>query len=279
LTRLDIGKIFKDTSLYKEIDFSDNLQDNFLDLYSNKTIPQFDCFCIHCQKESTFKRSDVYINDPLYSNEHSQVIGGHRTFYWATSKFPIQLTFDCQRDITHKYSLTLITTNDKKMVKIGQNPSLASIEQHDIKKYRNILKRDYNDFSKAIGLVANGIGIGSFVYLRRIFENLIEENHQIAKVNNNDWDEVLYKRSKMNEKIKLLKEYLPEIIVKNNQLYGIISKGIHELDEDECKEMFPQIKLAIELILDEKIAKIEKEEKANSIYQFVQQKANELQKK
>lgn len=40
-----------------------------------------------------------------------------------------------------------------------------------------------------------------------------------------------------------------------------MSKGIHELSEEECLEMFPIVRSGIELILDEKIEKIEKDKK------------------
>ena len=54
-----------------------------------------------------------------------------------------------------------------------------TIEENDIKKYRKILgKEKYGEFGRAVGLYTHGIGIGSYVYLRRIFENLIEEAHQ-----------------------------------------------------------------------------------------------------
>ena len=46
----------------------------------------------------------------------------------------------------------------------------------EIAKYKAVLGTQYREFSKAIGLFAHGIGIGSFVYLRRIIENLVFDN-------------------------------------------------------------------------------------------------------
>lgn len=66
----------------------------------------------------------------------------------------------------------------------------------------------------------------------------------------------------MDEKIVLLRDYLPIFLVENSSIYSILSKGIHSLTEDECLEFFEPMKLGIELILDEKI---EQEEKANKI--------------
>lgn len=47
-------------------------------------------------------------------------------------------------------------------------------------------------------------------------------------------------------------------IVKNHSIYSILSKGIHELSEEECLKYFIPIKNGIELILDENLEKQEK---------------------
>jgi hypothetical protein len=57
----------------------------------------------------------------------------------------------------------------------------------------------------------------------------------------------------MDEKIELLKSELPVFLLENRILYGILSKGIHELSENECLEYFPTVRLGVELILDEKL--------------------------
>lgn len=59
----------------------------------------------------------------------------------------------------------------------------------------------------------------------------------------------------------LLKNSIPEFPVNNKTLYSILSKGIHELSEEECLDIFPVLKTAIEYILDEIKAKKELEEK------------------
>ncbi len=57
----------------------------------------------------------------------------------------------------------------------------------------------------------------------------------------------------MNEKIALLKRELPSFLVENPKLYGILSKGIHDLTESDCLANFEALKLAIMVILDEKL--------------------------
>ena len=145
--------------------------------------------------------------------------------------------------------------------KIGQFPSIATFHINQIKKYDKVLSGNrLKEFTRAIGLAANGVGIGSFVYLRRIFEALIEEAHEKAKADNN-WDEDTYQRQRMTEKIEMLKLHLPTFLVENKSLYGILSIGVHELKEKDCLEHFETVKIGIELILDEKVEQFEKDKK------------------
>jgi hypothetical protein len=146
------------------------------------------------------------------------------------------------------------------MQKIGQLPSLATLSMYDVRKYGAVLEKNtFRELTKAIGLAAHGVGIGSFVYLRRIFEGLVEEAHQQA-VQGQSWDEAAYKDGRMDDRIRLLSSFLPKFLVEHRTLYGILSKGIHELTEEECLAAFPAVKAGIEIILDDKI-RIDAEQK------------------
>ena len=128
-----------------------------------------------------------------------------------------------------------------------------------MEKYRKILgKEQFKELTRAIGLKANGVGIGSFVYLRRIFENLIEEASKKAQSEIKEFSEEKYKNSRMDDKIILVKAYLPDFLVDNRKLYVILSTGIHKLSEQECLLYFETVKVGIEQILDEKITQIER---------------------
>lgn len=135
--------------------------------------------------------------------------------------------------------------------KIGQFPTIADLEIGKYKKFsKQLSKENLRELNKAIGLSTNGVGIGAFVYLRRIFEKLIENYHNEAR-NNDSWNEKEYTNSKISERIELLKSYLPEAVVKYKKIYSIISKGIHELEEQECLTYFPIVKDAIIAILEQ----------------------------
>jgi hypothetical protein len=122
--------------------------------------------------------------------------------------------------------------------KIGQYPSLADLEQNVIKKYSKVLsKNDLRDLSKAVGLHAHGIGAGAFVYLRRVFEGMIEKSYT-ESIKEGTWNKAIdFKRIDMKEKIDNLEPYLPNFIYKNPIIYGILSAGIHSLEEDKEREL------------------------------------------
>jgi hypothetical protein len=57
----------------------------------------------------------------------------------------------------------------------------------------------------------------------------------------------------------LLAAHLPPFLVEHPQLYGILSRGVHELTEQECLANFDALKVAIDVILDEKLIAFERE--------------------
>lgn len=81
--------------------------------------------------------------------------------------------FFCAMDNTHHLDYIVLTYGNK-MKKIGQYPSVADLSFPELKEYRKVMtKEDEKELKRAIGLFASGIGVGSFVYLRRIFERII----------------------------------------------------------------------------------------------------------
>lgn len=153
--------------------------------------------------------------------------------------------------------------------KVGQYPSLADMQMFDVEKYRSVLgKENYRDLTRAIGLNADGIGAGAFLYLRRIIERLAEEAHQEAKKKDN-WDEQVeedYTKARFVEKVQMLEDkgqvIIPDILTDvKSRIYAVLSKGVHESTDDECMELFPYMQFIIEQILDERIRKKELDNK------------------
>lgn len=188
--------------------------------------------------------------ETTYKIEAEQISDNKWSSYY---KIFFTVTLTCKRNEKDKLRF-FILDNNKIVVKLGQLPSLADIQFAEIgKKYDKFLSReDLKEFKKAIGLAAHGIGAGSFVYLRRIFENLIFGTFNDKKVEV-DISEEDFLLQRMAEKIDLLKKYLPSQLIEMKSAYSILSKGVHELSEQECLKYFPVLKLSIELILEQKI--------------------------
>jgi len=207
-----------------------------------------DAYCIWCDKESVFDADEYYSND-------------YGTPYWNRNPDFIRVSYVCTRNKSHAY-YTYYLKLEGILLKIGQYPSVADFQIPQVEKYRSLLGEDsYKEMTKGIGLAAHGVGIGSFVYLRRIFEKLIQDAHEEAKKKR--FPEKKYIKARMEEKIKILENYLPTFLVENRNLYKILSKGIHELDEGECLKFFVAVKIGIEQILDEKIIVIDRKRKSD----------------
>ena len=154
--------------------------------------------------------------------------------------------------------------------KVGQEPSMSDLQMFDIEKYKKVLSNNsFRDFSTALGLYASGVGCASLLYLRRIYETLIKNAHDKCS-SMPGWDENEYNKRRFNEKMGYLEGFGAKIIPDElsdvkAKIYGWLSKGVHELPEQESMELFPHLKLAMELILDEQIAQKEKEDKLKEL--------------
>ena len=165
--------------------------------------------------------------------------------------------FLVQKHIESDDDWTIYSTVEK----IGQHPSFSDINIQKLKNYSAVLgKEKTRELSRAIGLASHDVGIGSYVYLRRVFEGLVEDAHQTAK-KSSDWKEEEYLSKRMAEKIQMLKNELPPFLVEHPKIYSILSKGIHELSESDCLKNFETLKLGTELILDQRLEAKERENK------------------
>lgn len=219
---------------------------------------KFDTHCIHCNRSTPFKteRGKSYYDYWLMARNNYILEGNIFTLH-----------MHCQREKSHIYTY-IFTHNSEYIVKIGQYPSLEDIANNDIRRFRPVLEKlDFSELHKAGGLASHGLGIASFVYLRRIFERLITrhyDTHRAEKGEVENWNSL-----RIVEKIAAISDTLPRVLVENRQMYSILSAGIHELDEEACKNYFPVLKAGVVAILEEDLQAKEKaraaEELRNSI--------------
>ena len=272
-----ISEFFFDIPLYTEIKITDKNISIFEDiLLFRKEQISFEGYNPLKKADSTF----------IIEKEFKDKLASHTFSLSESYKNPIEIFLETggYRTINAKckryndlFTFSIFYDAEKRLLlKIGQYPSIADFHIYEIKQYDKLLSNDVlKEFTKAIGLAANGVGIGSFVYLRRIFENLILESFEEAK-QEGKVEEETFSRSRMDEKIGLLEDYLPPFLVENKSIYSILSKGIHELDENTCLKYFEFMKVGIEIILDQKLEKKKQKEKEEEAKKKIQQLKKEI---
>ncbi len=229
-----------------------------------------DSYCTICKKDTTFQAESTdeqNLSDLLIK---SGMIGGFpgnnkkNTLLENLEKLSVfTRKFNCPRhpkDSSHS-QLFVFRVIGTTLIKIGQHPTLADLSKIELKKYRKLSEDIYSELNRAVGLITHGVGIGSFVYLRRIIEKhiVMPKINELLTEGKTSLEDLA--KTDFKGKIDLAKDRLPTFLVENKKIYSILSKGMHELEENECKEYFPILRTAIEIILDEQIEKAERDKK------------------
>jgi hypothetical protein len=209
--------------------------------------------CVLCSDKSTFRTDDSGTHSYRLRNQSMHQAGGVERFLGGTI-----LQFECTRIPRHKVYFCVYSEKfegDFRIQKVGQYPSYADILQDAYRKYRRVFpsKQDEAEFYKALGLAAHGVGIGSFVYLRRIFERLIRRRFNDFKDAEN-WADEEFNSRRMDERIDLMRNHLPSFMVDNRRIFSILSVGVHELhelEEAQCLSLSGVMQSSILIILEE----------------------------
>jgi len=182
------------------------------------------------------------------------------------SHVPVSVQFQCALRADHVATLELLLVDKRELIKIGQYPSIADLTERELRSYRKLLGEErQRELTMAVRLHAHGVGIGSLIYLRRIFEFIVANAEKEAT---SDGSALPYDNNvRMAEKIKALAAFLPEFIVEERQMYGLLSDGVHNRSEAQCKAMFSPCLDGIEIALDHletARARVEKSKKAKT---------------
>ena len=138
--------------LYKIYTLPDDLY-TVRQLYNKTEDTNVDGHCPHCHRASTF----IVTGASLYGKDWSGI-----TTHFAYDEIDITCVRDEDHVVRYYFRIENMT-----LEKIGQFPSLATISNDEVFQYRTSMTEvDGQEFHKAIGLAAHGVGVGSFVYLR-----------------------------------------------------------------------------------------------------------------
>lgn len=229
-------------------------------------------YCENCGKLRTFKSVRNQFNEIL-SEYHARSIGyaGYKFVDLANNdERCIVLDFQCQHDCNEHHYFA-IKIHNLTIQKIGQYPSFAKEEVlQNLRKYKNIISDYYPELTKALSSYSQNMGIASFVYLRRILEHLVNKKYNYYGYSKQI--KFIDKLKAVEKKEKIIPDDIKEV---KEQIYVVLSKGIHEYDEKECIELFPAVQFIIERILDETVYEADKKRKAQEAKTAIQ---NQLKK-
>lgn len=221
----------------------------------------FDAYCPGCGQTATFRgmvHPDYKKSVDAQRLASAAMNAPRGTALWEMSE--VRKAVFCTRDQRHTLIFYFLRRGAQVM-KIGQHPSYADLARGETREFGKVLGKDrVAELNTAIGLAAHGVGVGAFVYLRRIFESLVEEAHQIAK-KDPAWDEAAYQRLRMSERLPVLAGHLPAFLVEHYKLYGILSLHLHELTDADCLKNFELVKQGIFAIAEERLADRQRQER------------------
>ncbi len=256
--------------LYETITVTEDNVMDFCSLLGGKI--KISIFCPKCKENRVFTMKPVTfrnnsgvlqkLGEEIYHNyeiyQSCKAVPGEKDSPWHWYTYLpmdfariLTLTFECAMDPTAHKIYFIVRADGDTLIKIGQYPTYADLTFPELNQYKKVLSReDMKDLHRAIGLFASGIGAGSYVYLRRVIERMVvaakSEAITSGKLTAKDFEGVRF-----SDQIVLLKDALPEILVGNSTVYGIVSKGIHELSEEDCISYFPILKECIFSIAEE----------------------------
>lgn len=159
----------------------------------------------------------------------------------------IKYTCACDRSWMEMF---LEVRPEHQLVKVGQYPDItcfdSNVNGEPIALASNDERRHYLSAAKAYYV---GLYVAAFGYLRRVLESLISQAEAAGQIDK--------PATKMKSRVQELvnKGLLSDLLMEPgfNVLYSLLSKGMHELSESECKSQYPFLRDAIDIILEDKL--------------------------
>lgn len=254
---------------YKPIHFDYNWYINF-GFIENICI---DDYCQNCDAEKVFS-NEINENFKDLLTDTFKVIGGPPdrhgpvpSDFYKDKEYFVNMTLHCAKcGEPHYYSLLF---KGDTVTKIGQYPSFSKVSAQDLKKYKNLISKHYPELTKSVNAYSQGMGVAAFVYLRRILEYLVESKFK----GDPSW-KFIEKLKEVEKTETVIPSELSEI---KAEIYSVLSKGIHEYEEDECMQLYLSVKFIIERMLDLEVEKKENSSKAKAAIKAIKGKLQEEQ--
>lgn len=209
--------------------------------------------CINCKRLSIFHNSGGEALKVAFGQLPSS---GAYTFEFTCQRCSIgKLFFAVFLRAIHSKGSTHLPTRfmEGRLFCFGQYPSFSDIAAIDFQKYSSVLSPSQKrELQNAVRLSSFGYNVGAFVYLRRIFEGLVESHFDASHL---EESKETFLKKPMDQKIDELSSSLPSFLSENRKVYNILSEGLHRLTEERCAQNFPILFKSIVMIVEEDLEK------------------------
>ena len=170
---------------------------------------------------------------------------------------PINLLYVCRhcKHSVKRFALLVYQINgvSGKVMKFGEVPPFGP---HTPSRVISLIGPDKQLFFKGRQSENRGLGIGAFTYYRRVVDNnwerLLDESIKVAKKLNLSSD-ILIKAKETREfgkAVEIMKDGIPQVLLVDGHnpmkiLYKILSKGIHDMNDEKCLELAKYIRVIL----------------------------------
>ena len=219
--------------LYSTETIDNNNLDDFLALLDGE-VPIIG-YCPECGSISTFRAIPVtFYREDFRGDVVNHKLGAyiryrHPAHSWSQAVEEelncIRISYVCGMDDSHRIEYVL-KANATSVCKIGQYPTFADLSN----QYKKVISSSaLSEMRSALGLYAHGVGAGSYVYLRRVYEQIIDSAKDKAIADKTITQEQ-YNTIHVDQRIKMLRAYLPSEMVDKNDIRACV-----ELTKAFCK--------------------------------------------
>lgn len=227
-------------------------------LHSKLKQESLNLFCNKCKSNQTFNLTSAIFNQKEIFHIGRSITDPDILIDEGKSGF-LHLLYFCAMCKEQQMIISIVIEN-KNIQKVGQFPSLDISVPKEIESLKD--NRIEKLYKKGRTCENGSYGIGAFAYYRRIVELKIDEVLEKVKELFSDDKKIEYgetlkkirQEKNAENKIKIVKEIITEDIIKGNpfkMLYQILSRGIHELSDEECLEHAKSTRKLLILLIKE----------------------------
>ena len=268
-----LENIIQNEPPYKKLEFNTNWYKDFVNI-SDIAISTF---CNNCDAERVFNANIYETIRKLMGSDVIRLSGGiavgnpnpnqYKSLGQRIKGKSYFLNFEMKCAMCGEIHYFSLVFTENTVVKIGQYPSFTNDEVKNIRKYKNLISKYYPELTRSINAYSQGMGVASFVYLRRILEHLVEKKYT---------GDLSLKFCDKLQEVEKTEQIIPkELEPIKNEIYSILSKGVHEYEEDECLSLYLSVKYVIERLLDIELEKKNNKDKALAAMATIKSKLQE----